>query len=118
MRTFRTLSILLLFAGAAVSAPASQPKTPKEEPCAVEVDFAPLAPVTETATYKLHITARCESGTSYKDTFGVTNGFRLSGVIRGVVDSLSRNAERFTRLPATLRAAQPRGMGKSFCAPT
>jgi hypothetical protein len=31
---------------------------------------------------------------------------------------LSRNAERFTRLPATLRAAQPRGMGKSFCAPT
>jgi hypothetical protein len=52
--------------------------------------------------------------------FLVTNGDprRLSKESDGEIAELSRNAERITRLPATLRAAQPRGMGKSFCAPT
>jgi hypothetical protein len=85
MRTRWALAVLLLFAwlAPAVAAPAPRPKKSKEETCTVEIDFSPLAPVAEDATYKLRITARSESGETYQDTFE-TDGVPLPSVIRAV----------------------------------
>jgi hypothetical protein len=64
--------LLSAWPAAVVAAPAPQPKKPKEEPCAVEIDFSPLASVPECVTkYKIHITARTASGKTYKDTYQV-----------------------------------------------
>jgi hypothetical protein len=74
--------ILCVWSAAALAAPAPQPKTPKEEPCAVEIDFSPLASAPETVTrYKLHLSARSESGETYKDTYKSIGPVSLTALV-------------------------------------
>jgi hypothetical protein len=101
MRTLQVLIALVVcvWSAAVVAAPAPQPKKPKEEPCAVEIDFSPLTSAPETVTkYKLHISARSESGETYKDTYKSYGPVSLPALMGVARDSFQSGDWKVTML--------------------